>query len=605
MAADNTRRLEDSVDRPARNLAAAMIFTDKNQGFIECECIRIGIRSRMHTPGLVAVLAAVLTTTISLAQPKGTAVMPDRLLYTPTNLAVDDNITSLTTLIDRAGKAGYSGILLADSKFARLGDLPEHYFANCRKVMAAAEQQGLEIIPAVFPVGYSNDLLWHDPNLAEALPVRDAVFVVEGGAARCRPDRQPSLPGGDMSNLSKWSWHDEIVTSDGRCATVTDPKGRNARLSQKLTLTPYRQYHVSVRIRTKDFRGTPEIKALVSTGKDEPASLVFSSLGVKPTQEWRTHHAVFNSLDHTEVTLYFGCWDGSTGALSWDDSLIEEVGLLNVVRRKGAPLSVQIETKDGRTPLVEGTDFEPVVDPRMGHPLNLWPGEYDVWHEPPAITLKKPLKDGTRLRVSYYHVVTVNDGQVMICPSEPRTLELLRDQARRMHELWHTKAYWMSHDEVRCLNQDESCRSRGLSAGQILADNARECVKILKEINPGGRIYVWSDMFDPNHNARPGNENYYLVRGDLAGSWEGLDKDVIIGAWYFEKRAESLAFFAERGHPLLIAGYYDGPPGVGVRQITQWLSAVPPKADLRGVLYTTWQQRYGDLEPFAAQAWGK
>ncbi len=554
-------------------------------------------------------------TVLVLAASSAAQVMQDRLLYTPTNLAVDANVTKLVGLMERAHKAGYSGILLADSKFARLQDLPKHYFENCEKVKAAAEREKIEIIPAVFPVGYSNELLWHDPNMAEALPVRDAVFVVEKGIARCRPDASIALPGGDMTDLKKWTWHDDTVTSDGSCATVSDPKGKNARLNQKLMLTPYRQYHVSVRVRSKDFRGTPEIKALAADAKpgEDAASLTFSSLGVKPTQEWTVHHAVFNSLEHSEVNLYLGCWDGTTGELAWDDAVIEEVGLMNVVRRAGAPLLVRVEEKaegisrrgaegaekSKNGALVEGVDYEPIVDPRMGHPPALWAGEYEVWHEPPVIALKKKLPDGTRLRVSYHHVVTVNDGQVMICPSEPKTVELLRDQARRMHELWHAKAYFMSHDEIRCLNQDQACVSRGLTAGAILADNVRSCVKILKEVNPGGRIYVWSDMFDPHHNAKAGN--YYLVRGDLRGSWEGLDKDVIVAVWYFEKRAESMEFFAKRGNPILIAGYYDGPVG----QIRQWMDAVPAKSDFRGVMYTTWQQKYGDVEAFGQKAWGR
>ena len=35
-------------------------------------------------------------------------------------------------------------------------------------------------------------------------------------------------------------------------------------------------------------------------------------------------------------------------------------------------------------------------------------------------------------------------------------------------------------------------------------------------------------MFDPNHNA---HANYYLVRGDLTGSWKGLDNDIIVVPW--------------------------------------------------------------------------
>ena len=74
-------------------------------------------------------------------------------------------------------------------------------------------------------------------------------------------------------------------------------------------------------------------------------------------------------------------------------------------------------------------------------------------------------------------------------------------------------------------------------------------------------------MFDPNHNAVA--KDYYLVNGPLTGSWEGLDKDVIIVPWYFAKRAESLKFFADRGHQQVIAGYYDAKP----ERIKEWLDA--------------------------------
>jgi hypothetical protein len=219
-----------------------------------------------------------------------------------------------------------------------------------------------------------------------------------------------------------------------------------------------------------------------------------------------------------------------------------------------------------------------------------WKGSFDVWHDPPTVHTSLP--DGTRLRVSYYHAATVYDDQAMICPSEPRTLELLRDQARRMHEAWQAQGYMMSHDEIRVLNWCAACQQRNLDAGALLADNVRSCLRILREINPGGRIYVWSDMFDPNHNA---HKDYYLVRGDLAGAWEGLDKEVIVLPWHFDKRAESLRWFAERGHRQVIAGYYDHAP----EQVRQWLAAAQGLAGIEGVMYTTWQHKYDDLEKFA------
>lgn len=528
----------------------------------------------MRSPFLLLALLAFL----SAVSPRAAAA--ELWLYCSQNLWVDKNIDELETLFQRAGKAGYTHVLLSDSKFSKLGDMDARYFRNVARVRRFAASAGLEIVPALFSVGYSNDLLWHDPNLIEALPVRDALFVVQGGAARLLPETPTGFKGGDFSDLKQWGWHDPTVVADRGAALIRNPDGQNARLSQKLRLTPFRQYHVSVRVKSQDFRGTPEIKVLVGNH-----ALNYDALRVKPTQDWTVHHAVFNSLTNTAAQLYLGCWGARTGSLWLDDVTVQEIALVNLVRRDGAPLSVRRE--DGPA-LAEGVDFQRLVDPLMG--VKPWRGAYDVYHQPPV--LRTALPDGTRLRVSYHHGVTVHEDQAMICPSEPRTLELLRDQARRMHAAWGAKRYMMSHDEIRVLNWCDACRKRNLDAGALLADHVRACVDILREVNPGGRIYVWSDMFDPHHNAR---KNYYLVRGDLAGSWLGLDRDVTILPWYFEKRADSLAFFAGRGHRQIIAGYYDHRP----EQIADWLAAARPHAGVEGVMYTTWQRNYRDLERFA------
>ncbi len=511
-----------------------------------------------------------------------TAAPLQRWVYCSQNLWVERNVDRLESIMRRAAKAGYTHILLADSKFGKLGDMDARYFRNVDRVKQAATELKLELVPALFGIGYSNDLLWHDPNLIEGLPARDAPLVVRDGAAAIEPDPDIAFPGGDFSDLRKWSWKDEAVASVEGAATVTDAKGRHCRIVQKLRVKPFRQYHISVRVRTRDWRGTPEVKVLA--GK---ASLNHNHLGVRSTQDWTVHHVVFNSLDHSEVNVYFGCWDAGSGTLQWDDARIEEAAFLNLIRRDGAPLSIRRD--DGRE-LVEGVDFEPLTDPRMG--VKPWKGSYDIYHQPPALKLKTPLPDGTRLRASWFHAATVHNDQAMICPSEPRTLELLRDQARRMHAAWGARGYMMSHDEIRVLNWCDACQRRGLDAGEILAKNVRACVRILREVNSGGDIHVWSDMFDPHHNA---HDNYYLVRGNLAGSWEGLDKDVVVLPWYFGKREATLKFFAERGNRQVIAGYYDQKP----ERIRDWLQAATPHAGILGVMYTTWQNNYDDLETFA------
>jgi hypothetical protein len=70
--------------------------------------------------------------------------------------------------------------------------------------------------------------------------------------------------------------------------------------------------------------------------------------------------------------------------------------------------------------------------------------------------------------------------------------------------------------------------------------------------------------------------------------------------WNFGKRAESSRHFAQKGHLLIIAGYYDAPPN----EITRWLDTVVEQKinTVEGVMYTTWKRNYADLEEFAKVA---
>lgn len=509
----------------------------------------------------------------------------EKWVYVATNLQVDENVGKLEQLMERAAKAGYTHLLLADSKLARLGtlgDIYPRYARNTEVIKAASARLKIEIVPAIFHIGYSNAMLFHDPNLVEGMPVKELELVVKDGVATV-PESDLTLPGGDFSDLKKWSWKDDNVIAEDGSAHVK-ANGSNGRIVQKLKVKPWHQYHVSVRVKTNALKGAvAEVKALATTGG---RTLNWANLGAEATQDWKTHHVIFNSQDQTDVNLFFGEWGASSGDLWWDDAKIELAPFVNLIRREGSPLSVK--TADGKE-LTEGKDFEQLRDPLMG--VKPYAGEYDVYHQPPVFRTKMP--DGTRLRVSYYHAVTVYDGQAMICPSEPRTVELLRDEAKRVHQLWKAKGYMMSHDECRAMNWCEACEKRKMTPGQLLADNVRVCAGILREVNPNGRVYTWSDMFDPNHNAVKGP--YYLVNGPLTDSWLGLDKDIIILPWYFEKRAESLQFFADRGHKQVIAGYYDHRP----EQVKDWLSAAKATPDsVIGVMYTTWRNKYDDLEAF-------
>lgn len=494
---------------------------------------------------------------------------PELWLYYPTNFAVPENVDKAEVIWKRAAAAGYTHVLIADSKFNRLGNLWPEYFKNCQRAKRIAADLHLQLVPALFSVGYSNDLLNHDPNLAEGVPVKDQPFVVKNGVAELVAD--PSL------KLARVGFHDESVTIADGVATVK-PGTPTSRFVFPLHVHPFRAYHVSVKIRTKDFSPQPQIAALA-----EGQALQYQNIHVDRAQDWKQYDVVFDSLDHTDVGVYFGIWDQVHGELQWKDWSIEEVGLLNVLRRGGAPCIVKNEDT-GKT-LVEGTDYEPIGDPHMGNiPYD---GEYESYHTPPV--MKTHLPDGTHLRVSWYYPPIVYDGQVAACISEAKTMELLADQARRMKELWGAPLYMMSHDEFRVFNWDESCQSRRQTPGEMLAENLRQCTQLLKP----ARAAVWNDMFDPYHNAVKGP--YYLVNGPWLQSWQGLDKDVLVVNWNHGKRDESLKFFADRGNSQLIAGYYDN----DLSELTQWKESASRVPNVIGYMYTTWRGDYSMLEKFA------
>lgn len=491
-------------------------------------------------------------------------------IYCSSNLLVDANVQKLDALWKRAHAAGYTHVVLADSKFSRLdilGSNTRHYVANVRRIREIAAANQMTLIPAVFPIGYSNELLGHDPNLAEGLPVKATPFVVHGDVASVEAD--PGLA------LSKVTFKDDSVQLDGNTATIHAAAG-NARFVYHLKLPKFRCYHVSVMVKTRDFSGGVHINPIAGQ-----QSLNFANLGQKPTQDWTEEHAVFDTLENEEVTLYFGIWGGCRGTLQWRDWKIEEAGLVNVLRRPGAPCVVQA----GDRTLVEGVDYDRIFDPKLGN--FPWAGEYTIWHEPPLIHTHH-LPDGTKLQVNWLYPPTVYDGQVNICISEPTTTKLLTDQARLIKAAFDAPGYMMSHDEIRCMNWDDSCQQRHEDAGAMLADNLQQCTQMLAP----STAYTWSDMFDPFQNA---HANYYLVRGDLAGSWNGLAKSVVVVNWNFGNRDKSLKFFADRGNQQIIAGYYDSDLG----DLRKWLASAAGVNGVIGVMYTTWSGNYSQIENFA------
>src|SRR3954468_11920702 len=169
---------------------------------------------------MIALRSALVLLACLFAQPASAAEQLELWLYYPVNFQPKESISKLEPIWRRAAKAGYTKVLLADSKFAKLGDLggmEKQYFGNVEKAKKLAEELKLELVPAMFDIGYSNNLLWHDPNLAEGLPVKDSLFVVKGGEARLVADPPVVF-------APKPTWADEVVKISDGVATLENFK---------------------------------------------------------------------------------------------------------------------------------------------------------------------------------------------------------------------------------------------------------------------------------------------------------------------------------------------------------------------------------------------
>jgi hypothetical protein len=493
--------------------------------------------------------------------------------YDGVNLAENDAIKKIAPVWKRAAAAGYTKVMLADGKLARPGDLNDRYRDNARQLVALAASLHLEIVPIYFDVGRGNGAtLAVDPNLAEAVPVRDARFTVRGGTATLTPDPPVTLAAKPDEVEFGMSLRDGI-------ASVTDPLVR-ARMRWRVTVSPFRCYHLSVKLRTEKFKGQPVIRVT-----DSKRRLEFTSTRHQKTQDWTDQDIVFDPLGARQVEIVIGVVRRARGTAQWKDWRLEEAGPVNLVRRPGAPLVVRDE-RTGRV-LEEGRDFDALADTLMGN--SPWPGQFDDWHAPPALRTPR-LADGTVLRVSWYHAAVVGKGQVAVCLSDTAVTRVLAAEAASTRALFGSRAAMLGIDEIRAIGWDAACTEKARTPARILADHLRAESDLL----PGMRLYVWNDMFDPLHNAVP---DYYLVNGDLTGSWDGLDSTITVVNWNGEHRAESLRFFSRRGHEQVIAAYYDGKPG----DVRNDLAAAAGVPGVTGVLYATWKDRYDDLEAFARE----
>ena len=550
--------------------------------------------------------------------PAGAAVADGKFhvwLYWHTGLIADENVTKTIDMIKRMKKGGYTGLALLDNKQHRLDEQTPAYLANVKKVRAACTEQGLDFVATCLPLGYANDMMTADPNLAAGIPVVDAPFIVKDG--KIVPDDPVKLINPDFADHKdnkpagwgldvpgKGAYVDTKELYNGKPSIRMEDIKANGefnhiRAFQTIKVKPFQNYHISVAAKTKDFKGTDNrLMALGTTGQHEGRIINVPELtGLKPTSDWAVYHNTFNTQDCEQVAIYVGSWSGNTGTIWFADVKIEPAGLTNMVRRPGAPFKAT--SLDGKTTYAEGKDLPEMKDPGLGK--SPYRGGYQ-WHEGPKPQLPKTssLKDGDKLLLSFYQTAFMCYGdQVPMCMGEPKGYEVIEKIVQSIAANAQPDYWFLEHDEIRLAGWCKACE--GKTPGQMLADNISKCHAMIKKASPAVKgVFVWSDMFDPHHNAfaKDVGEPYFYVckgKGPWNKSWEGLPKEMGLINWNSRKPA-SVKFFSEQGHPQIFSG---SDPAV----MAEVLKASGSGKGVTGVIYVTWSGDFGpNVEKFAQTA---
>jgi hypothetical protein len=534
----------------------------------------------------------------SLAAPLSAAeAYQDRLVWVfGWGLGKDSDLVEISRLLQTASQHELNGAVVSFG-LDTLCKQPSDYFRRLEEIKRLAEQAQVELIPAIFSVGYGGGVLSHNRNLAEGLPVQDAPFLVRAGEARLVNSNTAQIVNGGFEDYSgnklqgfdfydqpgEVSFVDTRVKHSGNASLrlehfTANPYG-HGRVMQTVRFQPHRCYRMTLWVKTEGLEPVTAFRVLALADNRELAPREFH---LPSTGDWQKITMLFNSLDYDRIRLYAGLWGGKSGKAWLDDWSVEEVGPVNLLRRPGTPVAVRSE--DGAVTYTEGKDYAPLRDPQ----LNPWRDDGDA--VPVKLLPGSRIREGERLRVSWYHSMLINDSQVTVCMAEPELYDIFDHEAKLLAERLHPRRVLLNMDEVRM--GGTCCACRGQNMGELLGHCITRQVQIIRKYIPVAQIYVWSDMLDPNHNA---HGNYYLVNGDFSGSWNHVPKDLVMAVWGGEPREKSLRFFAGEGFRSLVACYYDVDDLNEVKGSLQLARQVP---NVRGLMYTPWQKKYSLLPAF-------
>jgi hypothetical protein len=541
---------------------------------------------------------------------------PERWIFSQHNLRGAGAVKTIQSLTDTIEKYRLNGFSNHDFKLNRLPYEIPIYFRNIDTIVNYWKERFVKPIPGVANFGWSEGLLSNNPHLAEGVLTR-VRCVVEGDSLHIVPISSVSIPNGGFENVggngdfTGWSFYDgagvssfrdlsekHSGVSSARCTNfIAGNSAGNCRFSRQIQCEPHRQYVMSVWFKTENYKGD-EVRLLALSGS---RSLTYTAFSIPATtQGWQKLEVVFNTLENTQMNIYAGVWGGREGTIWFDDFEIRDAGFMNILRRKGTPVTLRNLTKS--TIPKEGIDLDSILDPFITANL----GNYGPSHfvRSPRLKPNSSITNGDSIFVEYFHPFTaVSDnqysGSTMVCVSEPEVEMILQDQFQRVDSLFHSPDwFFFQHDEIRNMNRDSACLRTNKSPAELLSDNINLCSNLRQSVKENGRSVIWSDMIDSLHNAR---NNYYLINGDLRGIWNLVDPKPVIMNWNGSLKKESSDKFEEMGFKQIASAYYDVGSTTSIRD---WRMVMETNDSYEGAMYTTWNGDYRFLRQFSYYVWG-
>ena len=545
----------------------------------------------------------------------------DRFVYIGCNIGDKAHVDRVIDVVRRASKQGFNGLVVqGDIQYAWLA--PERDLANLARLKSACDKAGMDLIPAIWSIGYGT-MLWANPNLAAGLPVFDVPYEVspDGSKAVFCPSPNAIVSNGDFEDVvpakdgKGFNVRDWFVDTPGEICFVDKEAKASGRQSLRFELSasgkrecpqarafrtikvkPNHRYRVAARLRTEGLDTTYGFQIVVYTrpGKGETTGMTRQLTSNRPriqlTNDWTDMTAEISTLGYTELDVFLGSWCARAGRFWLDDVKVVELGVDRLLRRPGCPLTVR-DAATGKA-YVEGRDFAKVP------PLKK--GQEALPRENGALVFSIPagsrLKPGTKLLVSGYasHKMK-SDSQVSVCMSEPELYELFEKSAAAIEAAIHPRKWFLPLDEIRAGGTCAACMARKIDMAHVFADCVTKMRATIKRVSPDAAIYIWGDNL---LNKKPD----CMCRESFDGSIDLVPKDIVVMHWGGAP-AKTLKYFHDKGFRTARSfdvglGWKSGEPAPP--SLTNNYRIARETPGCRGFMYTTWYRDYSQdkLEAF-------